>query len=290
MEVLHVNIMVQNETKVSKVCGVLTLSSDVYLSIEHLKESYHSLSRQHKVIARFLMENPSAVLSMGIAEFAEAAGVSRATLFRFCKELGFGGYTELQRSFSALRPMVKPPMVSPQLEWVTTAMYDSIYYTLHNLDPVAFTQAVELLTNAKRLYWYGAGESGMMGEIANHRCWHLGIDSYVFRETLDLTNFSMLRDQECVLIFLSVSGTGPYLVKPLEMVKRENLTLIAITSSHFSPLTEAAAVTLQAASPRSTLGASIIPIKAGFEAIVNALLYETAKERGIPLELGTEMF
>ena len=41
----------------------------------------------------------------------------------------------------------------------------------------------------------------MMGEIANHRCWHLGIDSYVFGETLDVTNFSILRDQACVFIF-----------------------------------------------------------------------------------------
>ena len=34
------------------------------------------------------MENPSAVLSMGIDDFAAAVGVSRATVFRFCKELG----------------------------------------------------------------------------------------------------------------------------------------------------------------------------------------------------------
>jgi RpiR family carbohydrate utilization transcriptional regulator len=269
---------------------VLTVFSDVYLSLEHIKGNYDSLTRQHKVIARFLLENPSAVLSMGIHEFAEKVGVSRATVFRFCKELGFGGYTDLQRSFSALRPVIQPPVRSPQLEWVTKSMYDAIYYTLHNLDPEAFQRAVDLMKNAKRLYWYGAGESGMMGEIGNHRCWHLGIDSYVFRETLDVTNFSMLRDQGAVFIFLSVSGEGPYLVKPLEMVKRENLTCIAITSSHFSPLTEAAAVVLRVASPRSKLRNSIIPIKAGFEAIVNALLYETAKERGIPLELTTEMF
>lgn len=268
----------------------MNVLSDVYLSIEHIKAQYDSLSRQHRVIARYLLENPSAVLHMGIDEFAHTVGVSRATVFRFCKELGFGGYSDLQRSFSALRPVVQPPVASPQLEWVTKAMYDSIYYTLHNLDPVAFRQAVALMAKAKRLYWYGAGESGMMGEIANHRCWHLGIDSYVFRETLDVANFSMLRDQNSVFIFLSVSGSGPYLVKPLELVRQEKLTCIAITSHHFSPLVEAATVVLRAASPRSKVGTSIIPVKAGFEAIVNALLYETAKERGIPLQLTTEMF
>jgi len=236
------------------------------------------------------MENPSAVLSMGIDDFAAAVGVSRATVFRFCKELGFGGYTELQRNFSALRPMIEVPIVSSHFKWVATAMYDAIYYSLQHVDLEAFQKAVELMTRAKRLYWFGAGESGMMGEIANHRCWHLGIDSYVFRETLDLTRFSMLRDQESVFIFLSVSGEGSYLVKPLEMVKRENLTVIAVTSRHFSPLTETAAVVLHAASPRAVLGGSVIPVKAGFEAIVNALLYETAQARGIPLKLTTEMF
>lgn len=266
------------------------MKSNVYRTIEHLKSRYNTLSKQHKAIARFLMENPSAVLSLGIDEFAAAVGVSRATVFRFCKELGFGGYTDLQRNFSALRPIVDVPIVSPSFKWVTTAMHDAIHYSLQHVDPEAFNKAVELMTRAKRLYWFGAGESGMMGEIANHRCWHLGIDSYVFRETLDLTNFSMLRDHECVFIFLSVSGEGSYLVKPLEMVKRENLTVIAITSRHLSPLTETAAVVLQAASPRAVLGGSVIPIKAGFEAVINALLYETAQARGIPLKLTSEIF
>ena len=148
-----------------------------------------------------------AVLAMGIDEFTQRVGVSRATVFRFCKEMGFEGYSGLQRSFSALRPVVKSPVGSPYLEWVTTAMYNSIYYTLQNLDPKSFQKAVELMARAKRLYWYGAGESGMMGEIANHRCWHLGIDSYVFRETLDVTNFAILR------IKPRYSSSYPYLAR-----------------------------------------------------------------------------
>ena len=210
---------------------MLTVFSDVYLSLEHIKGNYDSLTRQHKVIARFLLENPSAVLSMGIHEFAEKVGVSRATVFRFCKELGFGGYTDLQRSFSALRPVIQPPVRSPQLEWVTKSMYDAIYYTLHNLDPEAFQRAVDLMKNAKRLYWYGAGESGMMGEIGNHRCWHLGIDSYVFRETR-CNQFLHAARSGCRLSPFRI-GRRTYLVKPLEMVKRENLTCIAITSAIF---------------------------------------------------------
>lgn len=230
------------------------------------------------------------VLSLGIEEFAKQAGVSRASVFRFCEVMGLDGYKDLQRQFAALRPSETASTGEASLDWLTKSMYDSIYYTLNNLDMRAFEKAVSLLANANRVFWYGAGESGFMGELGNHRCWLLGIDSYAFRETIDLSNFGILRDKSNVFVFLSLSGAGSYLKKPLEMVKEENLTCIAITSRHISPLVEVADVVLHAASPRAKCGSNIVPVKAGFEALINALLYKAALERKINLEFGSELF
>lgn len=266
------------------------MNSEIYITIDRLKNKYDGLTKRHKQIAQYLMENPSEVLSLGIDEFARQVGVSRASVFRFCRVMGLEGYKELQRQFAALRPTVKSATKDKTIEWLTQSMYDSIYYTLDNLDTQAFQSAVSLLKEANRIFWYGAGESGFMGELGNHRCWLLGIDSYAFRETIDLSSFARLRDKSNVFVFLSVSGEGSYLDKPLEMMREEKLPSIAITSTHISPLTEVADVVLHAASPRAKTGNNIVPVKAGFEAIINALLYKTALERGMSLEFGSELF
>lgn len=266
------------------------MENGVYMTVDWLKANYDSLSKKHKDIARVLMENPTLVLSLSIDEFAKEVGVSRATVFRFCEVLGLNGYTDLKRCFSARHLKINSKIQTPKMEWLTRSMYNSLYYTLSNIDPVDFAKAVNLLKDAKRICWFGAGESGILGELGNHRCWLLGMDSYFFRERLELSTFDVLLDDSNVYIFLSVSGEGPYFELPLKMIRDKNLNCIAITSKHLSSVAEAATVTLYAASPRSKQGANIVPIKIGFEALINALLYEAAKERGIKLDLGDELF
>lgn len=264
--------------------------NELYLTAEWLKSRMGDLTGKHRQIAKFLLASPAEVLSLNVEQFAEAAGVSRATLFRFCEVLGLDGYNDLRRRFSAPRLDVQSKIDTPHMRWLTDAMYNSLYYTLNHLDVDAFHRAVSLLKDAKRVYWFGAGESGIMGELGNHRCWLLGIDSHAFRENVELSSFDLLRAKDNVFVFLSVSGNGPYLERPLQMVREENLTCIAITSEHFSPLVDAATVTLFAASPRARRGSNVVPVKIGFEVLINALVYETARERDIPLTLGSEMF
>lgn len=266
------------------------MTNGVYLSLDTLAKRLDTFSKTHQAIAQHILSKPGDLLSLNIEEFAQAVGVSRSSIFRFCQVLGLQGYSDLQQQLSALRPILDQEQDDPVISWVTRSMYDAIYYTLHNLDMVAMQRAVDLMKDAKRIYWYGAGESGLLGELGNHRCWSVGIDSYAFRETLDIVNFDILKDKSNVFIFISLSGSRSIIEKSLELVKREGLTCIAITSVRESPLTKVATVNLYAASPRATKDPNIVPIRAGSEAIINSLVYKTALARNIPLKLGSELF
>ena len=56
-----------------------------------------TLPRAEKAIAGALAEHPEAVTYMTLAEIAKESGSSEASVIRFCKRMGYSGYSALQR-------------------------------------------------------------------------------------------------------------------------------------------------------------------------------------------------
>ena len=62
-------------------------------------ERFPSLSKRLQQIATYALDNPSDLALETIATVAERANVQPSSLIRFAKELGFSGYSEMQRVF-----------------------------------------------------------------------------------------------------------------------------------------------------------------------------------------------
>lgn len=71
---------------------------DIFLLI---KSALPQLTRQEKIVADSLLEFPELVVEKNITSLAQSIGVSRNTVTRFCKTLGFQGYTEFKYAVNA---------------------------------------------------------------------------------------------------------------------------------------------------------------------------------------------
>lgn len=74
--------------------------------IELIAEQRQDISASHRKVADFIEREPFRAAMMGIEELAAAAGVSVATVNRFVRALGFGGYAEFRGA--AQRPFHGP--------------------------------------------------------------------------------------------------------------------------------------------------------------------------------------
>lgn len=59
-----------------------------------------SLPRAEKAIAEALAEHPEAITYMTLSEISKESGSSEASVIRFCKRMGFGGYSALQQAIA----------------------------------------------------------------------------------------------------------------------------------------------------------------------------------------------
>lgn len=66
---------------------------------ELVNEKYDNLSKSHKKIARFLLDNNDGAVFEPLSKLSERAQTSEATLVRFAVTMGFTGYGDMQSHF-----------------------------------------------------------------------------------------------------------------------------------------------------------------------------------------------
>ena len=145
--------------------------------LHSISSSYSTLTRSAKKLADYIFNNRSSVQYMSITSLAEAAGVSEATITRFCRTLGLAGYNELKLELALAQAgrdegeaqeeerQEADSDSGSELEAACRNLYqqdvNALSETLELMDPERTRQAVELLTKAKRVFCFGQGGSNV---------------------------------------------------------------------------------------------------------------------------------
>ncbi len=72
-------------------------------SVEDVRQAIHaefgSLPKRLRQCARFVLDNPQRIAVSSVAELAAAAEVQPSAFVRFCKQIGFSGFSDFQRVY-----------------------------------------------------------------------------------------------------------------------------------------------------------------------------------------------
>lgn len=247
-----------------------------------LEWMYQNSSKSHRKIAKWLMENPTTALEVSLDELAESVGCSRSTIMRFCRLMGADGFRDLKRLL--VRPISQAASRTSKdeiINWTLKVTEETIRETFVNLDPDMILQAARLCETARYILWFGSTESGALAQCAAHKCSLLGMNS---REFIDYGSFlaqaNLLGPQDA-FIAISWGGDGNHLRPPVIKAQQLGMPVVAITATRFSWLAKNATVALIAGGKYVTYQGHQVTIRAGQEALINTLIFRTARARGI---------
>ncbi len=94
-----------------------------------------------------------------------------------------------------------------------------------SLDPGEVNAMIDCLLNAKKVFVYGAGRSGLVAKAFAMRLMHLGINVYVIGEILN----PAIEEEDC-LVTISGSGETISIVNAARIAKNAKAKITAITS------------------------------------------------------------
>jgi len=127
---------------------------------ELLQQHQNDLTKSGHMVADYLVQHAAEAQYLSISSLARECKVAEATVFRFCRALGFEGYHEMRIALAqanATGVLVNQQAPSPDADTTTLCEHASALFmtaingTQNALSPEAVDQAVALLRQAKQL-------------------------------------------------------------------------------------------------------------------------------------------
>ena len=176
-----------------------------------------SLRPSEQRVAAYVLGQPNRVAHMAIAELAEAVGVTDPTIARFCQALGFTGYkafkVALAKSLATGVPYVHTDVSAQDSSAdVIAKVFDRSIATLiamrNQVDPKLFERAADAITRARRVEFYGVGNSGVVAMDAQHKFFLLGMHTVAYNDPHWQVQSAVLLTPEDVVVAISRTGRG----------------------------------------------------------------------------------
>ena len=210
--------------------------------LSKISESLSNLSGAERKVAESAMAEPKWFVHAAVAEIAERASVSQPTVIRFCRSLGYKG-------LSASIGHEGMPYVHEELnaddnmgsvvEKVLGNAAASLLGERRFLKESELENAIAILMHARRVEFYGVGNSGIVAQDAQHKFFRFGMSTVAYVDThTQLMAASVLTEQD-VLVAISNTGSSIELLDAASIAKENGASVIALTRND-SPLAQMA--------------------------------------------------
>jgi RpiR family carbohydrate utilization transcriptional regulator len=231
--------------------------------LDRIKASLPSLAPAEQRVGKLVLKDPRAFANLPVTQLADRAHVSKPTVVRFCRSVGYDGLSDfklkLAGSVSEGVPFIHRSVDAD--DKTTDVMVKVIDNTVaaflkyrNDASASALDQAVKALaethSTGKRIEFYGVGNSGIVAQDAQHKFFRLGMNTIAYSDGhMQVMSASMLGQGDCVVV-ISNSGRTRDLMDACDIAKKRGATTIVITASG-SPLATAGQIHLTADHPES---------------------------------------
>jgi len=216
--------------------------------LERIRASIPALPPAEQRVAELLLSDPRSFASLPVVELAQRAHVSKPTVVRFCRSVGYDGLADFKLKLAG-NVNEGVPFVHRSVDDddkagdLVVKVIDNAVAAMLRYRNAAASQSVEraiaALTAAgrggHRIEFYGVGNSGIVAQDAQHKFFRLGVSATAISDAhVQVMSATMLKPDDCVVI-ISNSGRSKDLLDVAEIARKKGATVIVITASG-SPL------------------------------------------------------
>ena len=250
-------------------------------------------------VAKLVLADARSFASLPVSELADRASVSKPTVIRFCRSVGYDGLADFKLKLAGAvnegvpfvhRAVDEDDKAGDIVVKVIDNAVSAMLKYRNDAASHAFERAIEALAAAcsagRRIEFYGVGNSGIVAQDAQHKFFRLGVAANAVSDGhVQLMSATMLQPGDCAVI-ISNSGRSRDLLDAAEVARRKGATTIVITASG-SPLAHASS------SPQHVLLAADHPEDYDrYSPMVSRLLHLVIIDiltTGVALRLGAEL-
>ena len=215
--------------------------------IEVIRQSLDDLRKSERKVAETLLDNPQHILGATLAETAALALVSEPTVIRFCAAIGCEGFQDFKlRLARSLALGTLPTGSQLESEDTTSELIGKIFgYTISSLDWVRnrldsrqVSQAIQILSNAQSIEFFGLGASGVVAIDAQQKFPLFGVPCGAPTDTHQQIMTAAMMKPGDVAVVISNTGLTLAMIEVAQTARESGAKVIAITGSRSPILAE----------------------------------------------------
>ena len=213
-------------------------------------------------VADTILATPQVVLELTISELAHACSTSETTVVRFCRTLGFSGFSPFKLSVAAELATESARHSGPAADGTDVLATDdlaavvakvsavemlALRETASGLDLEALKSVIDRLVSASTIVLHGVGASGLGADDLAHKLQQTGHRAFCDRDSHSAIALASQLSGDGVAIGFSHNGRTRETVEFLRVARGTGATAVAITNTRNSPITANADFVLRTA-------------------------------------------
>ena len=216
--------------------------------LDRIRAALPALPPAEQRVAKLVLADARSFASLPVAELAERSHVSKPTVVRFCRSVGYDGLADFKLKLAGTVnegvPFVHRAVDEDDkphdlvVKVIDNAVSALLRYRSEAADN-AFERCIDLLADAcrarRRIEFYGVGNSGIVAQDAQHKFFRLGVTATAVSDGhVQVMSATMLGPGDCAVI-ISNSGRSRDLLDAEDIAHRKGAATMLITASG-SPL------------------------------------------------------
>lgn len=220
--------------------------------IEVIRTMRPELRKSDRKVADVVLGDPRRILNATVGETAALAEVSQPTVLRFTTAIGCSGFPDfkirLAQSLALGTPATHSVLLdTDQPEIVAEKIFDytmtSLDWARSRLDKAALNKAIDILTAARSIVFFGFGASGIVARDAQQKFPLFGVPCGAELDSHQQVMVASMMKPGEVAFVISNTGTTRSIIEIARIARESGATVICLTGSD-SPLTNYCDVSL----------------------------------------------
>lgn len=255
--------------------------------IFEIDNQYSHLTPSARKIADYLHTHWRQAPYLSISDLARECHVGEATIFRFCKQLGFAGYNEFrlalaksgaaeksEQPYTAYGKVTETDSIIEMCQKLYSANREALEQTLSLIDENLIRTAGEWLNHAERILCCGQGGGLLMAMEAWSRFSTISPKFFTAENLhMQIMSASLLSEKDVVL-YMSYSGSTLDAENVLEPAKARGAKVILVTHFPNSPTAQLADLVLLCGGAEGPLQSGSIAARMAMLFVIDILVNE----------------
>ena len=211
--------------------------------IRRITENQATLRKSETKVAGFVLANANEVIKMRIVDLASRSEVSEPTVIRFCKALGFDGFQSFKLQLAQQLGLGSvftqfavddKDTVADLRNKVFDTTVGSLLTVRDDINPDVLEQAINTISNARRVEFYGFGASGSVAADAQHKFFRLQLSTAAYTDPHIQHMSAISLGKEDVVVAISQSGETQALLQSVNLAREAGAVVLGLAPQNTS--------------------------------------------------------